>query len=177
MKGRIVYVSAMLGMLALAACAPPTPPTTGTPADETAIRAIGPAYADAWNKADVATLTGFSTDDYEAVQPDGKVIKGKAAVEEEAKTSAAARAGLPLKLAVQTTILRWTSASTAAIGGTWTMEGVPAGMGADKGAWSGTVTKSADGKWRMVTGLVAEFVPPPPPPPAPKDAKAKGKGK
>ena len=165
----------LLGTLALAACAPPPAPTTGTAADETAIRGIGAAYAEAWNKGDVTAMVAFSTDDYDAVQPDGKVIKGKAGVEEEAKTSAAARAGLPLKLSIETSILRWTSASTAAIGGTWTVAGMPAGMGADKGAWSSTVAKSADGQWRMVTGLVSAFVPPPAAPPPAADAKPKRK--
>lgn len=166
MKLRTLHVTALLGTLAIAACATPPAPTTGTAADEAAIRAIGTTYADAWNKGDTGTLVALAAEDYEAVSADGKVTKGRAGVETEAKAAAAARAGLPLKLSVETSLFRWTSATTAAVGGTWTMAGVPPGMGADKGAWSSTVGKGADGQWRMLTGLVSEYVPPPAPPAA-----------
>ena len=164
MKIRILYVSALLATVAIAACAPSSAPATGTDADESAVRAVGPAYAEAWNKADVPALLAFAADDYEGVRPDGKVLKGKAAVEADLKESAAARAGLPLKLSVDTSLVRWTSATSATTAGTWTLAGLPPGMGGSKGAWTSTVVKGADGKWRMVTGLVAEFVPPPAPP-------------
>jgi uncharacterized protein (TIGR02246 family) len=161
---RILYVSTLLAVIAVAACAPPPAPATGTAADDAAIRAIGPAYADAWNKADVPALLAFSAEDYEGVRPDGTVIKGRAAVESDLKASAAARAGLPLTLSVETTLLKWTSAASATTAGTWTLAGLPPGMGGNKGAWTSTVVKGADGQWRMATGLVAEFVPPPAPP-------------
>ena len=164
MKTRILYVSALLATLAITACAPSPAPATGTDADEAAIRAVGPAYAEAWNKADVPALLAFTADDYEGVRPDGKVLRGKAAVEADLKESAAARAGLALKLSVDTSLVRWTSASSATTAGTWALAGLPPGMGGDRGAWTSTVVKGADGKWRMVTGLVAEFVPPPAPP-------------
>jgi len=178
MSVRIPSVAAglcVLGVLALAACAPAPAATTGTPADETAIRAVGPAYAEAWNKADVAAMVNATTDDYEGVRPDGMVIKGKAGVEAEAREGATARAGLPLKLAIETSIVRFNSATSAATGGTWTVSGAPAGSGGpEKGAWSATVVKGADGQWRMATALVADYMPPPAPPAA---APEKGKGK
>jgi len=173
MKSRMLSVTAalcFLAVLATAACAPaPAPaPTTGTPADETAIRAMGPAYAEAWNKADVAAMVNFTTDDYEGVRPDGTAVKGRAGVEAEAKEGATSRAGLPLKLAIETTMVRFSSATSAATGGTWTVSGAPAGSGPEKGAWSATVLKGTDGQWRMATALVADYMPPPP-------APAKGK--
>jgi uncharacterized protein (TIGR02246 family) len=163
-KSHILYVSALLATFTIAACAPSPAPITGTDADEAAIRAVGPAYAEAWNKADVPALLAFTADDYEGIRPDGKVLKGKTAVEADLKESAAARAGLSLKLSVETALVRWTSATSATTAGTGALAGLPAGMGGDKGAWTSTVVKGADGKWRMVTGLVAEFVPPPAPP-------------
>jgi ketosteroid isomerase-like protein len=165
---RILYVSALLASIAIAACAAPPAPATGTAADEAAIRAVGPAYADAWNKGDVPALLAFSADDYEGVRPDGTVIKGRAAVESDLKASAAARAGLPLKLSVETTLLKWTGATSATTAGTWTLAGLPPGLGGNKGAWTSTLVKGANGQWRMVTGLVAEFGPPPAPTPADK---------
>ena len=173
MKARILYVSALLATFTIAACAPSPAPITGTDADEAAIRAVGPAYAEAWNNADVPALLAFSADDYEAIRPDGKILSGKAAVEADLKESAAARAGLPLKLSVETSLVRFTSATSATTAGTWTLAGLPPGMGGDKGAWTSTVVKGADGKWRMVTGLVAEFVPPPAAPAATPMSKGK----
>lgn len=175
MNTRILYVPALLALIAIAACAPaPAPaPTTGTAADEAEVRAVGPAYAEAWNRADVPALLAFCVDDYEGVRPDGKVLKGKAAVEADLKESAAARAGLPLKLSVETSLVRWTSATSATTAGTWTLAGLPPGVGGDRGAWISTVVKGADGKWRMVTGLVAEFVPPPAAPAVPTMGKGK----
>ena len=175
MKSRILNVFVLLAALAVAACAPSPAPTTGTAADEAAIRAVGPAYAEAWNKADVPALLAFSVDDYEGVRPDGKVLKGKAAVEADLKESAAARAGLPLKLSVDTSLVRWTSATSATAAGTWSLAGLPPGMGGETGAWTSTLVKGADGRWRMVTGLVAEFVPPPAAPAAGPADKGKGK--
>ena len=164
-----------VGVLALAACAPAPAATTGTAADDTAIRAIGPAYAEAWNKGDVAAMVNFTTDDYDGVRPDGMSIKGRAGVEAEAKEGVAARAGLPLTLAIQTSMVRFNSATSAATGGTWTVSGAPAGSGGpEKGAWSATVVKGSDGQWRMATALVADYMPPPAPP-APAPAKGKGK--
>jgi uncharacterized protein (TIGR02246 family) len=175
MRVRILYVFALLGMMVIAACAPPSTPTMGTAADETAIRAIGTAYTEAINKGDVAALGDLFADDYETVGPDGKIIKGRAEVTAGMKERAAAGAGSEPKLSVETTIFRWTSATTAAIGGTWSIAGLPPGTGSDKGAWSSTVAKGADGKWRMVTGLVAAYVPPTAPPAAPADKKPKKK--
>ena len=175
MRMRLLHVSALVATIVAAACAAPPSPATGTAADETAIRAVGPAYAEAWNKADVPALLAFSVDDYEGVRPDGKVLKGKAAVEADLKESAAARAGLPLKLSVDTSLVRWTSATSATAAGTWSLAGLPPGMGGETGAWTSTLVKGADGRWRMVTGLVAEFVPPPAAPAAGPADKGKGK--
>jgi len=172
---RLLYVSALVATIVAAACAAPSSPATGTAADETVIRAVGPAYAEAWNRSDVPALLAFTADDYEGIRPDGKVIKGKAAVEADLKESAAARLGLPLKLSVDTSLVHWTSATSATAAGTWTLTGLPPGMGGDKGAWTSTLVKGPDGQWRMVTGLVAEFVPPPAPSTAAPADMGKGK--
>lgn len=171
---RILQASALAGVLALAACAR-LAPTTGTPEDETALRALGAKYADAWNKGDVTTLASMVTDDYEAVGPDGNTIKGRAALEEMEKKQATDRTGLPLRLSVNTSYVRFAGPTAASLGGTWTMAGLPPGMGADKGAWTSLVVKGADGQWRLATGLVAEYHPPPAPPVPAQPEKGKGK--
>jgi len=173
---KVLRVSSVLGVLALAACAPP-PATSGTAADETAIRALAPKFAEAWNKGDVPAMTAMATDDYESVAPDGSVVKGKAAYEEMGKKEVAGRAGLGLKLSVETTYVHWLGADTAAAGGTYTVAGVPAGMGSGKGSWMTVDKKGADGQWRMATGLVSEFVPPPAMPVPAATPAPKGKGK
>ena len=177
MRIRALSVFAAAGLFILAACAapPPPPPTSGTTDDEVALRGLGSKYSDAWNKGDVATLVTMVTDDYEAVAADGTTIKGKANFEEMEKKQAAERAALPLKLAVQTTYVQWAnSATAAAIGGTWTLDGLPPGTGAGKGAWTGLAKKGADGQWRLASGLVADYVPPVTPPAPPVPAKGKG---
>jgi uncharacterized protein (TIGR02246 family) len=175
MRAYARYGIALVAALSLAACAAP-PAATGTADDEAAIRAIGPKFADAWTKGDVAAMSAMTADDYQAVNPDGTVIKGRAAAEENSNKEADARAGLGLKLTVDTTYVRWVSATAAEAGGTWAVAGAPAGSGPDKGAWMTLDVKGADGQWRTATGLVAAYVPPPAPPAATPMPAAKGKG-
>lgn len=176
MKAHVWQASAVACLLMVAACAPPPAPTSGTAADEAALRGMGAKYADAFNKGDATALAAMVTDDYQAVSADGTAITSKAAFETMEKDSATKRTGLPLKLSIETMYVKWAGANVATLGGTWAMAGMPPGMGADKGAWTGMAEKGADGQWKLATGLVAEYVAPPtmamPPPPP-----AKGKGK
>jgi ketosteroid isomerase-like protein len=172
MTVRALQGFALIGLLLSVACAPPPAPTAGTAADEAALRALGGKYAEMWNKKDIAGLVTMTTDDYEVVAPDGKVIKGRAAFEEAEKQAVTERTGLPLKLNVTTSYLKWGGANSAAIGGTWTMDGLPPGIGANKGAWTAFVVRGADNQWRMASGLVADA-----PTPPPVVAPAPGKGK
>ena len=172
MKVRALQGFALIGLLLTTACAPPPAPTTGTAADEATLRAMGAKYADLWNKNDVAGLVTMVTDDYEVVAPDGMVIKGRAGFEEEQKKGVTARTGLPLKLNVTTSYLKWGGANAASIGGTWTLDGLPPGAGANKGAWTMFAVRGADNQWRMATGLVADA---PMPPPVLTTAPVKGK--
>ena len=177
MTKRLLQGSALACVLLFAAC---SAPTSGSAADEATIRAMGGKYADAFNKSDVPALAGMVTDDYEAVSADGTDVKGKAAYEDMEKKSAAQRAGMPLKLTIDTTYVKWAGADHASIGGKWTMAGVPAGMGADNGAWTGMAEKGTDGQWRLASGLVASNPPPAMPMPTTTPvakAPAKGRGK
>ena len=166
MKVRALQGFALMGLLLTVACAPPPAATTGTAADEAAIRAMGAKYADLWNKNDVAGLVTMVTEDYEVVTPEGAVIKGRAGFEEDQKKAAIARTGLPLKLNVTTAYVKWGGANSASIGGEWTMDGVPPGVAANKGAWTMFAVRGADNQWRMATGLVADAKMPPPVAPA-----------
>ena len=164
----------LAGVVALAACAQPA--TMGTADEETALRGMGAKYADLFNKNDASGLAAMVTEDYQAIQPDGTTISGRAKFEESEKAQIAERtaAGLTLKLDVKTSLFKWTSATSAVAGGTWTMAGIPPGMGADHGAWQVTFLKGADAKWLMYTALVSEYHAPPAPPTAPTEMK-KGK--
>jgi uncharacterized protein (TIGR02246 family) len=175
MKMRLLSGAALTVLVVVSACAQPK---AGTAADETAIREMGAKYADAFNKGDTSALAALVTEDFQAVSTDGTMTSGRAAFEAEEKKQATARMGLQLKLAVETKFVKWADADHAAIGGSWTMAGVPAGMGADKGAWSSVAEKGADGQWRLSTALVANAeAPPPTPTPASTPAPTKGKGK
>ena len=176
MNRQLLSGAVLVGLITAGACA--QAPASGSAADEAAIRELGPKYADAFNKGDAAALGKLVTEDFQAVSPDGTMTSGRAAFEETEKKQAAARTGLPLKLAVETKFVKWAGATHAAIGGTWTMAGVPAGMGADKGAWSSVAEKGSDGQWRLSTALVANAdAPPPAPVLTPTPAAPKGKGK
>lgn len=51
--------------------------------DEQTIRQLYAQYDAAWNKGDVAALTTAWADDADHVEPDGRAIKGRAALEKE----------------------------------------------------------------------------------------------
>lgn len=175
MRKRFLQACALAGVLTMAACArAQMPAATGTPEDEAAIRANGAKFAEAWNKGDVAAISAMIADNYHAVEPDGKMIEGKAANEAFEKESASQRAGLGLTLSIQTSYIHWVNANNASVGGTWTLSGLPPGAGADKGAWMTLTQKGADGQWRIGTALVAEYHPPPAPPAPAPDPKSKG---
>ena len=155
----------------LAACATPEP-MTGTPDDEKAVHELGPRYESAWNAGDATALAQLVAEDYTSVEPDGSVITGRAAFESVSKTEFEARkTAPPMSIKITTDLFRFVSSKAAVSGGKWTMTGVPAGAGPDKGSWLALSQKGADGQWRMANALGAAYVAPPPPPPAP----AKGK--
>jgi len=176
MRQRFLQACALAGVLAMAACArAQMPAATGTPEDEAAIRANGGKFAEAWTKGDVAAISAMMADNYQGVDADGTLIEGKAASDAREKEAASQRAGLGLKLDIQTNYIHWVNANAASVGGTWSLSGLPPGAGADKGAWTTLTQKGADGQWRIGTSLVAEYHPPPPPPAAPApDPKSKG---
>lgn len=162
MRRRLTHVTAVAAVLALTSACATTGPATGTSADETAIRGIGGKYSEAFNKGDAAGLAALVADDYLAVLPDGTIIKGRAAFLESEKQEATKRAGLPLALNIQTTNVDWITGSAAVAGGTWSLGGLPPGLGSSgKGSWVATVKKGDDGQWRLWRGLVAEHVEPP----------------
>jgi uncharacterized protein (TIGR02246 family) len=51
--------------------------------DEETIRQLYTGYDAAWNKGDVAALTLAWADDADHVEPDGRAVKGRAAIEKE----------------------------------------------------------------------------------------------
>ena len=175
MRIRWAHAVALAGLMVAAACA--AAPTAGSAADETTLRGMGAKYADAFNKGDTAALAALVTEDFQSVSPDGTVTSGRAAFEDVEKKQAATRTGMGLKLSVDTKFVKWAGAEHAAIGGTWTMAGLPAGVGSDKGAWSSLAERGTDGQWRLSTALVADYVAPPAPAPTPTPAAAPAKGK
>jgi uncharacterized protein (TIGR02246 family) len=173
MRRGLAHVSALAAVLALTSACATSAPATGTSADETAIRGIGGKYSEAFNKGDAAALAALVADDYLAVLPDGTIIKGRAAFQESEKQEVAKRAGLPLTLNIQTSNVDWITGSAAVAAGTWSLAGLPPGLGSGKGSWVATVRKGDDGQWRLWRGLVAEHVEPAPSLPAPEAGKGK----
>lgn len=159
-------MAALIVTTLIVACAPAAnAPTAGTAEDETAIRAQVTAYANAYSARDAAALAAITTDDYEAVNPDGSRVNGRSGVEQMvAAEMAMMPADVPMTVTATTDYFRWLSADAAVAGGTWSSMGAPAGMGPDRGAWMSVFRRDTDGQWRMSHGMSAPYMPPPPAP-------------
>lgn len=160
---RVTTLLTLATVFVIAACAPPPAPpapTTGTPADEQAIRDTIERIEVAWNAKDTAAMVAMVTDDYQAISPDGRHTQGKAAYETSTKTEFEGPRPEGMALAIDTGYVQWHSVDAAAVGGTWTVSGLPAGTPGDKGSWI-VVVKRTGGQWLMSNGLVATFTPPP----------------
>ncbi|HUF47848.1 MAG TPA: SgcJ/EcaC family oxidoreductase [Vicinamibacterales bacterium] len=154
---------ALVMTVAIAACAPPAvppAPMAGTPADEQAIRDLMQRISTAWNAKDAAAMVAMVTDDYQAINPEGRHTQGKAAYEATTTTEFEAPRPEGMALSIDTGYVQWHSADVAAVGGTWSVTGLPAGTPGTNGSWIVVVKRSGD-QWLMSNGLVATFVPPP----------------
>jgi uncharacterized protein (TIGR02246 family) len=159
--GKRVVLAALASTFA--ACAPGAP-ARETAADSTAIRALGDKFETAWNAGDAAAMAQMVTEDYTASESDGSAIAGRAAYEAMEKTAADARKGAGMVIDIVPGAMAFLTPTTATSTGTWSLKGVPAGGGPDKGSYLVVSVKGADGQWRMRNALAAAFVPPPPAP-------------
>jgi uncharacterized protein (TIGR02246 family) len=152
---------ALVAVLAVYGCAQPPAPEpmamAGTPADEQAIRDMIERVETAWNAKDAATMASLVTEDYNAINPEGRHTMGRAAYEANTQAEFAAERPEGMALSVDTGYVQWHGADAAAVGGTWTVTGVPMEQ---KGSWMAVVKRSGD-QWQMSNGLVATFVPEP----------------
>ncbi len=168
---KALWLVGIVPVLVLAACAPAPAPVQGTPDEEVTIRGMGSRYAAAFNAGDVPAMARMVTENFECVEASGTQIRGRAAFQqmEESAAKERASAGLKLTLNITTGYVTWTSATSAVVGGQYTIAGVPPGA-PDKGAWMTSVKKDTDGEWRITNSLISEFVAPPAPQ---ADSKAK----
>jgi uncharacterized protein (TIGR02246 family) len=152
---------AVAAVLAVYGCAQPPAPEpmamAGTPADEQAIRDVIERVETAWNAKDAAGMAALVTEDYNGISPDGKHTAGRAAYEANAQAEFAQERPEGMALAIEVGYLQWHGADTAAVGGTWSVTGLPM---EEKGSWIVVVKRTGD-QWLMSNGLVAMFVPEP----------------
>lgn len=141
---------------------------TGTPEDEQAVRAIADKYAAAYTAKDTAAFGAITADDYQGVDPTGKMIQGRAgAVASAAQEFAMIPAGMSMSMTATTDFVKWMDATHAVAGGTWTVSPAMPGM-PSKGSWLATAAKQG-GEWKVTSALGApDMTPMMPPPPAPK---------
>lgn len=167
---------APVGLLALLlACSAPQggggAAATGTPEDEQAVRSLAEKYAAANTAKDTVALGAIIADDYQTVEPTGKVIQGRAAaVASAAQEWAMMPANMSMTMKAGTSFVRWIDATHAVAGGTWesspAMPGIPT-----RGSWLGTAAKQGN-DWKMIAALGApDMTPMMPPPPAPAAKK------
>jgi uncharacterized protein (TIGR02246 family) len=160
MKTAKTLVAALV-VLAVYACAPAPAPTematAGTPADEQAIRDLMERVETAWNTKDAAAMSMTVTDDWQGISPDGKHTMGRAAYEENLKTEFAEERPEGMALSIEVGYIQWHGADVAAVGGTYSVSGLPEGV-PSTGSWLSVVERSG-GQWQSSNGLVARFVP------------------
>jgi hypothetical protein len=141
----------------------------GTAEDEQAVRSLADKYAAAYTAKDTAMLGATVADEYQSVDPTGKLIQGRsAAVAAAAQEFAMIPAGMSMSMTATTDFVKWMDATHAVAGGTWTvspaMPGVPS-----KGSWMGAAVKQGS-DWKMISALGAPdmtgMMPPPPAPAA-----------
>jgi ketosteroid isomerase-like protein len=166
--------SAPVGLLALLlACSAPQggggAAATGSAEDEQAVRAIAGKYAAAYSARDTAMFGAIVADDYQAVDPTGKMIQGRAgAVAAAAQEFAMVPAGMTMSMTATTDFVRWIDANHAVAGGTFSMSPVMPGM-PSKGSWLATAAKQGS-EWKVTSAMGAPdmtgMMPPPPAPAA-----------
>lgn len=153
---------AVAAVLAVYGCAQPPAPEpmamAGTPADEQAIRDVIERVETAWNAKDAAGMAALVTEDYNGISPEGRHTVGRADYEANAQAEFAQERPEGMALAIEVGYLQWHGADTAAVGGTWTVTGVPDET--PTGSWLSVVKRSGD-QWLMSNGLVAMHVPEP----------------
>lgn len=162
LRGKLQVLVSLATIVAAACSSGGGAPAMQTAADSTAIREVGTKFQTAYNAGDVAAMGAMVTEDYSSTESDGTVINGRAAYEAAMKTEVEARKAMPattLEITPGKVVFLTPTAATAA--GTFSVKGVPAGMGPDKGSYLVVMTKGADAQWRMSTALVSPYVAPP----------------
>ena len=126
----------------------------GTPEDEQAVRSLATKYAAAMSAKDTAALGAMVADDYQVVDPTGKMIQGRAgAVAAAAQEFAMMPAGMSMSMKATTDFVKWIDATHAVAGGTWETSPAMAGM-PSKGSWLGTAVKQGN-DWKMIAAMGA----------------------
>lgn len=142
---------ALLAIALFTACAAPAgEPATGTAEDEAALRALGDAYATAWNARDAAAIAAMIGSEYHEITPDGRHLTSAA----DAQANLTAELGqMPagVTMTLTTEFTRFIGANHAYSGGTWTTSGMPPGM-PTRGSWLVVNVKDSTG-WKMLSGL------------------------
>jgi uncharacterized protein (TIGR02246 family) len=156
--------SALVCALVTVACSGGAPTSsTPTDADRAAVKAIISQYETAYNAADAAAVTALYAETYEAFDPEGQHIQGRAGVQEKVTTDfdQFKQAGLSPQLKITEGYEDWLDATHVLTGGTWTITGGPEGV-PGSGSYVSLCQKAADGSWLIQHGLVASLVPAPP---------------
>src|SRR5262249_40850373 len=114
--------------------------------DDVAIRKTLEAYADAYNKGDLATVLAFWADNAEFIDESGTVTRGKDAIAALFKQGQAGQKGKALRIKV--TSLRLPRPDLALLDGT--AETTTPDGGSDSSAFAAVWTKT-DGRWLVVS--------------------------
>ncbi len=170
---RTFSFTAGAALLLLAACQPSNKPQPLTGADSTAFAKIATDYAAAWNKGNVDGVVGLYAGDAVIQLADTTALVGSNAIRTYLNTAL----GTPTRpvLAITTTMMVGRQ-DLAVEAGTFTLTppapaapangAAPAAPAAMAGKWLHSLTRQADGSWKITWHAISFDAPPAAPAPA-----------
>jgi uncharacterized protein (TIGR02246 family) len=154
--GRLIRISSVVTLLAML----PSGVLSGQEPTNAEVRRLSEAYAQAWAKGDAKALTGLHTNEALRIGPDGKVVAGRAAIE-QALTEALTGPYRGTKIGMTPGQITRVSQDVYAAEGTFLVSGgMPPAGSPTRGRYLNTIVR-VNGRWLIASHAT---IPPPPPP-------------
>jgi uncharacterized protein (TIGR02246 family) len=142
--------------LALVCATSPASAAESNPQEEAAITKVAEAFVEAFQKGDAKAVAAFWTSDGDYVDPSGRVLLGRAAIEKDFEKLFAENKGLKLRIEVAS--LKFPTPHTAVEDGT-TGVLAPGGTLPSSARYTNFFTKK-NGQWLLASVREAPYVPP-----------------
>jgi uncharacterized protein (TIGR02246 family) len=162
------YLALVVGtVIVLSACAPAAPPPVDT-AEEAALKAITPAWLDAYNAGDVEKIIAIYAEDAVLMPPHAAVATGHAEIRAFLTTETAAAKAAGVKL-VPGSATAGVAGDTGWESGSYTVANA-SGATIDSGSYL-SVARKSNGKWLLIRNTYSSNRPLPAPAPTAAEKK------